>query len=420
MQRKTILALVLLLLGAGAVALLVVRRGPVRPVVDSATVRRQATFRSSVTASGEIVATRYADIGSDTMGRIVELPVAEGDRVKAGQILARLDAVQARGAASESNAQVRSLEADERAAAQGIRTAEADLGAAESRSREAAQQLARKTTLHAQGLISTSELDTARAAAETAAAQLASSRAAADRARQLQDSAAGRVAQGRAQGVRTDDLVRKTAIVSPIDGVVTRLAVRVGEMVVVGIQNQPGTTLMTISDLASVNAEVKVAEADILRITTGQPATVTLEAASGRSFSGSVIEVGASALPVTNVGAASREFRVVIRLTTPDPGLRPGLTCDAEIITAERSNALTVPLQAVVLRPPTDGGPERPGVFVIDGETVRFTPVKPGAIGGLDIEVEGLSERTPIVVGPFQVLRELRDGEAVRISAPRP
>ena len=99
MRRKTILALVVLLLGTGAVALLLVRRGPVRPVVDSDTVRRQATFRSSVTASGEIVATRYADIGSDTMGRIVELPVAEGDRVKAGQILARLDAVQARGAA---------------------------------------------------------------------------------------------------------------------------------------------------------------------------------------------------------------------------------------------------------------------------------------------------------------------------------
>ena len=143
MQRKAILALVVLLLGAGAVALLVVRRGPVRLVVDSATVRRQATFRSSVTASGEIVATRYADIGSDTMGRIVDLPVAEGDRVKAGQILARLDAVQARGAASESNAQVRSLEADERAAAQAIRAAEADLAATESRSRDAAQQLAR-------------------------------------------------------------------------------------------------------------------------------------------------------------------------------------------------------------------------------------------------------------------------------------
>ncbi len=86
-------------------------------------------------------------------------------------------------------------------------------------------------------------------------------------------SAAGRrVAQARAGVTRTQDILSKTDIVAPIDGVVSRLQVRLGEMVVIGIQNQPGTTLMTVSDLSSINAEIKVAEADVLRVAVGQTA----------------------------------------------------------------------------------------------------------------------------------------------------
>ena len=185
-------------------------------------------------------------------------------------------------------------------------------------------------------------------------------------------------------------------------------------MVVIGIQNQPGTTLMTVSDLSEINAEVKVAEADVLRVTVGQPANVTLEALSGRQFTGRVVEVGASALPVSGTGAAAREFRVVVRLDRPDPGLRPGLTCDAEILTGERNNVLTVPLQAVVLRSAGGGTGDQTGVFVLQGSRARFTPVQSGIIGGLDIEVSGVAEGTEIIVGPFQVLRTLRDGTAAR------
>ena len=206
-------------------------------------------------------------------------------------------------------------------------------------------------------------------------------------------------------------MLSKTSILSPIAGVVTRLRVREGEMVVVGIQNQPGTTLMTISDLDAINAEVKVAEADVLRLAVGQPATVTLEAVPGKTYSGRVREIGASALPVTGTGAAAREFKVVVRLDTPDPGLRPGLTCDAEIVTSERTNVLTVPLQSVVLR--RVGGVERQGVFLLQGDRATFTPVTAGVIGGLDIEVSGLAERAPVIVGPYQALRELQDGALV-------
>jgi len=185
---------------------------------------------------------------------------------------------------------------------------------------------------------------------------------------------------------------------------------------VMGIQGQLGTTLMTISDLAAIDAEVKVAEADVLRIRLGQPASVTLEAVPGETFTGRVAEIGASALPIAGSGAAAREFRVKVRLDNPDRRLRPGLTCDAEILTAEKQNVLVVPLQAVVMRADKGGG-ERAGVFVASGRAVRFRPVTTGLIGGLDIEVSGVDEGTAVVIGPFQALRDLQDGQAVRVRS---
>jgi HlyD family secretion protein len=207
----------------------------------------------------------------------------------------------------------------------------------------------------------------------------------------------------------------KTEISAPIDGVVSSLQVREGEMVVIGIQNQPGTTLMTVSDLTAIDAEIKVAEADVLRLKVGQPATVTLEAITGRRFDGRVVEIGASALPVVGTTAAAREFRVVVRLDRPDASLRPGLTCDAEILTDEKANATTVPLQAVVIRPGAGpGAQDTSGVFVVEGDVARFKPVKTGIIGGLEIEVSGLSEGTTVVTGPYQALRDLTDGGRIR------
>jgi HlyD family secretion protein len=227
-----------------------------------------------------------------------------------------------------------------------------------------------------------------------------------------------RLAETRADAARVGDLLAKTEILAPIGGTVTRLPVQEGEMVVMGIQNQPGTTLMTISDLSSIDAEVKVAEADVLRVQINQTARVTMEAIPGVSFTGRVVEIGASALPVVGTGAAAREFRVKVRLDSPDRQLRPGLTCDAEILTAERHGVLAVPLQSVVIRPGKDGQ-DQTGVFVPEGRTVRFRPVTTGLIGGLDIEVTGLNDGTPVVTGPFQALRELKDGQAARIQASR-
>jgi HlyD family secretion protein len=362
-------------------------RGSRAVEVEVGRVERRAVFRSTVTASGEIVAERFADMGSSVMGKLVSLPVREGDRVRKGQVVARIDSVPA------------SSERD--AAAALVSAVEADQAAARARAEDAARALARGKELRAQGLLPQADFDALQASAEASTAQA--------------DAAARRAIQARAQLARAADLVGKTEIVSPLDGVVTRLPVREGEMVVIGIQNMPGTTIMTISDLAAINAEVKVAEAEILNVRVGQPATVTLEALPGREFAGEVVEVGASALPVTGTGAAAREFKVKVRVKEPEAGLRPGLTCDAEILVGEAKDALATPLQAVVLR--GEPGRERPGVFAVEGKVARFVPVETGMIGGLEIEVKGgLPEGREIVAGPWQTLKDLKDGAAVRVE----
>ncbi len=417
MSRNRWILLAVLTIVVGVVVVFGLARGPAGTAVDAGAVVRRATFTSTVTASGEIVATRYADIGSSVMGRIVSLPVRENDRVRAGQVLARIDAVQAESEAAGARSQVRALEAEAQVAAEILSASRSELAAAEARARDAMQLADRKQRLFEQGLIPASEYETARAAADATEAQVLSARAAIERGGAAENAAARRIAQAQAQLRRAEDLLSKTSIVSPINGVVTRLQVREGEMIVIGIQNQPGTTLMTISDLDGIDAEVKVAEADVLRLELGQAARVTLEAVPGRGFTGRVVEIGASALPVTGSGASAREFKVVVRLDSPDAGLRPGLTCDAEITTSQKSDVLTVPLQSVVLRPAADGS-EQTGVFVIrDGRAV-FTPVTPGIIGGLDIEVSGVPEGERLVVGPYQTLRELQDGELVSAGTP--
>ena len=408
-KRAWVIVVILVVVAVGAV--LARRAAPVGVAADVITVSRTPALQSFVTASGEIVATRFADIGSAAMGRLVALNVKEGDRVKAGQILARVDPVQASSSADAAMASVRALESEARASANQVSAAQADVESARARATEAGKALVRAKELRQAGLMPASDFDGAQAAADAATAQLASAQAALQRAGQSRETAERRIAQGRAEGARAQDQLSKTAITAPIDGVITRLEVEEGEMVVIGIQNQPGTILMTVSDLSAINAEVKVAEADVLRLKLANPATVTLEAVPGLRYQGEVVEIGASALPQTGTQASAREFKVKVRLKGALDQLRPGLTCDAEVLVAERKNVLTVPLQAVIQR----GGVS--GVFAVRDGTVKFTPVTTGIIGGLSIEVDGMAEGTSIVSGPFQVLRELKDGDAVRARA---
>ena len=151
-RRTLVLAVVAASLNKNT-ALVMSRRAGSGVTVDAGPLTRHATFRSTVTASGEIVATRYADIGSSVMGKIVSLPVRESDRVKAGQVLARIDNVQAQSSFAGAEAQVRALESDERAVGEQGKAAQADLAAAEARARGATQQFARMQDLFGRGLV---------------------------------------------------------------------------------------------------------------------------------------------------------------------------------------------------------------------------------------------------------------------------
>jgi HlyD family secretion protein len=380
--------------------------------VELARAEKRELFRSFVNASGEILAERYADVGSSVMGRVVELPVTEGEKVSAGDLLARIDPIQARSELEAAEAAIQAFEAEAKSATEQVVAARADLEMAEAEARESTLNLERLETLFRQDLVPASELDSARALAESRTARVSSARAAVTRSESTREAAGRRVLQARAQADRARDILEKTSIEAPISGVVSRLQVRQGEMVVIGIQNQPGTVLMTVSDLSELNAEVKVAEADVLRVAIDQEATVRLEALPDTTFRGRVTEVGASALPQLTAGAAAREFRVEIRLLDPTPGIRPGLTCDAEILVGEQKDVIVVPLQSVVIRTEDDGSESR-GVFTVAEGVARFTPVETGMIGGLDIEVQGIDEDAEVVAGPYQILRDLEDGDPV-------
>jgi HlyD family secretion protein len=416
MSRRTLVILgVAALVVAGAV-LAVARRGTAPVEVDVGAIARVETLESYVSASGEITAVRSADIGSSVMGRLVSLQVREGARVKAGQVLALIDQEQAASAVAAASAGTQALEADARGASARVRAAQADLDAALARADETARTLVRARDLHREGLAPQNELDAATAAADAAKAAVAEATAALRQAEQAVAGAERRIAQGRADERRARDGLTKTRIESPIDGVVTRLEVEEGEMVVMGVQNQPGTILMTVSDLSAIEAEIKVAEADVLRLSIDDPATVVLEALPGERFSGRVVEIGASALPQVGAQAAAREFRTLVRLASGADRLRPGLTCDVEILVDERRNVLVAPLQAVVERTGA-GGERRTGVFAVrDGAAIFIPLTRTGIIGGLEIEVEGVKEGTPIVVGPIQTLRTLADGDRIRAA----
>jgi len=410
LTRRTTLLVIAAAIVAAAVIGWRARAASAGTEVTSVVVERVPLLQSQVTASGEIVASQYADIGANVMGRLVSLSVREGDAVKAGQVVARIDSVQAAATASGAAASLAALEADARAATTQVRAAQAALDETRSRAQESATALERGKQLREAGLIAAAEYDRLVATDSAARAQIASAAAAVARAQEAAGATDRRVAQGRAERARVNDQLSKTEITAPIDGVVTRLNVEVGEMVVIGVQNQPGTILMTISDLGAINAEVKVAEADVMRLANGMPATVTLEALAGQRFSGRIVEIGASALPQVGAQASAREFRVKVRLDKTTTPLRPGLTCDAEIIAVERRNVLAVPLQSVVERA------GKTGVFTVVDGRARFTPVTSGIIGGLSIEVDGVSEGATIVAGPIQALRDLADGAALRID----
>jgi HlyD family secretion protein len=411
---------------------------------------------SVVSASGEIKPKTYVNIGANAFGKIIKLHVKEGDRVKKGQLLAQLENVQSAADVNATQASLDVAGTDAVAADAGMRTAMADLSRAKADAERTKLDWDRAQGLYQEALIAKSEYDNRKNAWETAQAGLAQAQARLAQMKAQKDSADRRISQSRANLTRVADVLRKTTYAAPFDGMITNLPVREGETVVIGIQNSPGSTLMSIADMSVITAEVKVDETDIVNVKLGQPAEVTIDAIPKKSFKGLVTEIGNNAI-VRSTGLATsqqttasqeaKDFKVVVTLQEPPDNLRPGLSSTAKITTAVRTNVLTIPIQALTVRQQTDLQPENAGkgsvqaaaprneaatakdrdkeeiqgVFVIRNRKAEFVPVDTGITGTTDIEVlKGLKDGDEIVTGSYKVLRTMRPGAGVKVDNTAP
>jgi len=395
----------------------------------------------SVASTGEIKPKKSVNISSNAMGRIIRMPVKEGDRVKEGELLISLESIQtaadveaAQAMLAAGQTELDAMESQIRSNDAAVVTAKAEIARSETDLNRAKINLDRHEAMLKDGLISREQYDHTKADYDVAVAQLNAARA-----RLLQTEAQGaqtlkqrdgtalRMAQQRTSLIRAQDQLSKTTITAPLSGIITYLPVNEGEISIIGVQNQPGTTLMTIADMSVITAEVKVDEIDIVNVRIGQEAEVKVDALGDRKLKGHVSDVGNSAVNRSgqaNTGGnqEAKDFKVVITLDDPPEELRPGLSCTASIITARTKQVLTIPIQALTVKEFDD--PEDPlkkkkiekeGVYVVKNDTVLFRPVKTGITGTTDIEIlDGLSEKEKIVTGPYQVLRTLEDNKRVQ------
>jgi HlyD family secretion protein len=389
-----------------------------------------------VSASGKIQPKRSVNISADTMGRVTDLAVEEGDRIDKGQFLLQIDPRNLRSAVQRSEASMQAARSSADQLQLALESARVAVKQAEDANR-------RQQDLWARGLTTKETVEKAEADLKMRQADLRSQEQniKTQQLRMQQENAS-------LESARYD--LSKVRIESPIKGIVTKRNIEEGETVVIGTMNNAGTVLLTIADMSIIEAEVEVDETDIPTVKFGQIAKVTIDAIPGKTFTGKVTEIGNS--PITTTGTASTQatnFKVVVTLDTEIPEVRPGFTCTAEITTATRKNVVSVPIQATtvremvvdekgdVVRENPDASKSRAGavqaselkagqsrkelegVFVVRDNKAQFVPVKTGIAGDKYFEVlSGVKAGDNVVIGPFASVRELTDNAPVKIEAP--
>ncbi|MBD3220708.1 efflux RND transporter periplasmic adaptor subunit [bacterium] len=400
-----------------------ITRRDTRTRVDVAEVER-LDLEAIVSASGTIQPQRQVDVSANVIGTITHLAVEEGQTVERGDLLLEIDPTEYRAA-------VAALEA-------GVRTGRADLRLAEASLEKARQDHQRQAELYREGLSSEEQLIAARTSLRVEEARV--------------ESARHRLEQTEANLAKARHDLGKVTISAPMTGLVTRLNVEEGENAIMGTLNNPGTVLLSIADMGTLEAVVEVDETEAVKVRLGQPATIEIDAFPDDEFPGRVSEIGNS--PIRSGGTQQAvDFEVKVLLDRAPDIVRPGLTAKASITVAERTGAIAVPLGAVTARDwplaedaiaDLDGGQardreealadlgfsaeaepedvereEREGVFVVRDGFAKFVPVELGIAGEEHFEVvSGLEDGMSVVSGPFRVLRELKDGEPVRERAP--
>jgi HlyD family secretion protein len=406
--------------------------------VNTETIQKR-NLEAIVSASGKVQPKRFVNISADTVGRVTELRVNEGDRVKSGQFLLEIDPRNLRNAVQRTEA---SLEAA-KSTAQQLALA---LEGAKTALKQAQDNYTRQQQLWKGGLTTREALDRAENELKMRESDLHSQE------QQVQTQKL-RMQQELASLESDRYNLSKVRIESPFNGIVTRRNIEEGEMVMIGTMNNAGTVLLTIADMSVIEAEVEVDETDIPTLSLGQVAKITIDAIADKTFTGKVTEIGnspiQSATGQTSTAQATN-FKVVVTFDTEIAEVRPGFTCTAEITTAKRADVISVPIQAAtvremvvddkgnIVRSPVD--PKRrpgagavqaselkpgqtrkelEGVFIVRDNKAEFVPVKTGIAGEKFFEVlTGLKEGDNVIVGPFASVRELADGAAVKVETP--
>lgn len=380
--------------------------------VQLAKVRRE-DVTARVRAPGKIEPKTRVKISADIMGKIVHLGVKEGDWVRRGQLMLQLDDTQYRALWDQSRAALNTARARLRDTRSTLRTTEANF--------------ARQRALFEQKLLSNAEWDQAQATLESA-------RVAATTAEQ--DAARAEAAEHAAA-----DNLGKTRFLAPFDGVVSALNVEQGEIVITGTMNNPGTEIMTVSDLSRMQVRADVDETDIVNMRLEQKAKISVDAIPDTTFAGVVTEIGNTAKrSITSTIEGQTNFEVVVVFDHKVAEVRPGMTADVDIETGTHAKVLVVPIQAVVVRTQREleraarkpgerrrvtaaaeddsagkKDKELTGVFVVRDNVARFVPVHTGLAGETMIEVSGdLKVGDTVVSGPYKALRELKPNAKVR------
>jgi len=393
---------------------------------------RVEDITSRVRAPGKIEPRTQVKISADVMGKIVQLNVKEGDAVKRGQLMLQLDDTQYRSTLGQAQAALSSAKARAKESANALKVS--------------ASTFERQKALYDQKLLSPAEWDAASQAHEAAQSAALTS--------------AEEVTRSQAAVQGAADNLRKTRFEAPIDGVVSALNVEAGEVVIMGTMNNPGTQILSVSDMSRMLVRADVDETDVVDIALGQKVKITVDAMPDTSFPGTVVEIGNTAKRSQTSaveGQTNFEVKVVFDQTVPE--VRPGMTADVDIATATHEKATGVPIQAVVVRTEheleraakkgkdakpkkdaqakkksdgmdafavsaeddTAGRKEKEitGVFVVREGQAKFVPVRTGIASESSIEVFGeLKSGESVVSGPYKALRELKPGSKVRPETP--
>ena len=367
---------------------------------------------ASVTASGQVRAQTKVDVAADITGRITRLAVKEGDNVTKGQLLLQIDPQEFEAALQRTEAQLANTRASAAQSAANLQQAESSF----RRSQEI-----RKSNPN---LVSGEQLEQLQTAVDVNKA--------------LVDASRHNVEQAEA-GVK-DARVRlaKTTLYAEMAGRITRLVVEQGETAIQGTMNRDAATLLTISDMSTLETKVKVDETDVSRIKMGDSAVVQLDAFPDTTFIGRVVKISNSSVrgtSATATGDQAIDYEVTIRLLNPPKDTKPDFSATAKIITDARTGVLSIPIIALTVRENEDlknadttqvpgkaapkkqvGRKDVEGVFVVGADNkVTFKPVKVGIAGEKYFEVlSGLTGNEKIVGGTYQAIRELKDGTLVR------